>query len=212
MIQPTHLKDLLDSDRVSLLALAISATIDAQIGGISVRTHPGKLDIYDVVSGDLVRAPGILLGWTQIKSMREAAGHYALPVEFAAYVVAEDYADTARRRKVKRETVAQAIGTQLLALLNDPDHADWGLAEVGLPLADPAPSFRPMFTAKAYKKGTAYYAVTWTQEILGVGPDFLAGTTPAFVSTENERGPGVKFADENSIPAEIAAMIREDGQ
>jgi hypothetical protein len=212
MIEPTTLTDLINADQVSVMTLAITATIDAQIGGLTVRSHPGKLDIYDVMSRDLIRAPGVLLGWTQIKAMRETAGHYTMPVDFAAYIVAEDFADKPRGRRIPRETVANAIGTRLLAILNDPDLSDWGLANIGLPLTEPAPAFRPMFTATAYEKGTAYYAVTWTQEVIGLGPDFLGGETPAFMAPDEERGPGLKFPAESDIPPEIIAMIEGDGQ
>ncbi|KZM49453.1 hypothetical protein [Labrenzia sp. OB1] len=210
MIEPVHILNLIEADPVSLAALAISSVLEEQLQGVAVRSHPGKLDIYDVVSRDLVKSPGIALGWTQIRAMRQTAGHYCLPVEFAAYVVVEDLADRQRGRRFPRERVAHAIGTRLLAILNDPDLADWGLANIGLPESDPAPVFRPMFTATAYQKGTAYYAVTWTQELVGLGPDFLAGATPAFTVPDEERGPGLKFPDDAGIPPEIAAMIEED--
>jgi len=212
MIEPADLATLLDAEPITTLSLAARSVFDTQIGGVSVVSHPGKLDIYDVMTRDLVRAPGIALGWTQIKATRETAGHYCLPVEFAAYIVVEDYADRTRGRRIPREQVALAIGTRLLAILNDPDLADWGLADVNLPLADPAPEFRPMFTATAYQKGTAYYAVTWTQEIVDLGPDFLGGDTPAFAAPDEERGPGLKFPEESGIPPEIAAMIAADSE
>lgn len=61
MIEPTTLTDLIDVDHVSVATLAITATIDAQIAGLTVRSHPGKLDIYDVVSRDLIRARACFL-------------------------------------------------------------------------------------------------------------------------------------------------------
>lgn len=209
MIEPATLSDLIAQDPVTPLRDAIRDSLDTLFIGVTVKAHHGKLDIYDVVKREVVQAPGIALGWTRIKSPRDVSGAYALPVEFAAYIVAEDTADKATRKRISREAVAHAIGARLLAILQDPDMAGWGLQNVSLPDGDPGPELKPIFTATAYEKGTAYYAVTWTQTIIDQGLDFLGGATPAFVAPDEERGPGLKFASEGDLPPEVIAMIAE---
>jgi len=208
VIEPATLSELLASDPVTPLRDAVTARLQTLFKGVAVKSHIGKLDIYDVVKRDLVAAPGIAIGWTAVKSPRDISGAYCLPVDLAAYIVTEDKPIEGRR--VDRDELAHAIGTRLLEILHDADLSSWGLENISPPDGDPGPVFKPIFTATSYEKGTAYYAVTWTQMLAGLGPDFLGGPTPAFVAHDAERGPGLKFLDESGIPPEIAAMIKED--
>jgi hypothetical protein len=206
-------EQLIAADRMIPLRDAIVAGLASQFEGIRVIAHPGKIDIYDVVKRAVVAAPGVALGWSRVQAPREVDGSYVTPIDWAAYIVAEDYADLTGRRRVARDVVAHAIGSHLLRVLHDPDLSSWGLARVTPPAGNPGPQLKPMFTATAYEKGTAYYAVTWTQGLIDLGADFLGGETPAFVlpDTDDPR-PGLKFENEDAIPAEIQALIDQADQ
>ncbi|MGS4886091.1 hypothetical protein [Roseibium sp. MB-4] len=210
MIEPATLPELLANDPVTPLRDAVTARLKTLFKGVTVKSHIGKLDIYDVVKRELVSAPGIAIGWTAVKSPRDVSGTYCMPVDLAAYIVTEHM--SIGRQRVDRAELAHAIGTRLLKILHNADIASWGLEGITPPDGDPGPMFKPIFTATAYEKGTAYYAVTWTQMLIDLGEDFLGGPTPHFVAHDEERGPGLKFLDETNIPPEIAAMIQEDAE
>jgi hypothetical protein len=202
------LDQLIAADRMSRLRDAIVATLSAEFDGVSVVAHPGKLDVYDVVKREVVSAPGVAVGWSRVQAPRQIDGSFVMPIDWSAYVVAEDHADLTSRRRIGRDVVAHAIGAHILRLLNDPDLSSWGLANVTPPVADPGPQLKPLFTAKAYEKGTVFYAVTWTQGVVDLGSDLLGGTTPAFVLPDEAHGrPGLQFPGEDAIPVEIQALI-----
>ncbi|WP_319775494.1 hypothetical protein [Breoghania sp.] len=204
------LSQLIANDRMSVLRDAIVAGLAARLGGVSVKGHPGKLDIYDVVKGDIVQAPGVAVGWSRLQGARQIDMSYVSRVDWTAYIVVEDYADTGTRRRTDRDVVGHAIGGEILRMLHDPAVADWGLAGVTLPDGDPAPQMKPMFTAQAYERGTAYYAVTWTQTLVDQGLDPFAGATPTVVlGSDEDPLNGLQFDGEEAIPPEIAAIIAE---
>lgn len=210
MIEPASLAELMTADPVTPLRDAIAEKLAELFPGVTVKSHIGKLDIYDVVKRDLVRAPGIAVGWTAIKSPREVSGAYCMPVNLAAYIVTED--KSINNRRVDRAEIAHAIGTRLLDILHDPDIAGWGVDNTGLPEGNPSPELKPIFTATSYEKGTAYYAVTWTQMIADRGPNFLGGPTPTIIPPDEDGGPGLKFPEEEDIPPELVAMIEADAE
>lgn len=212
MIEPQSLSELIAVDPVFGLQKAICDTLHRLFPDVSVRQHPGKLDVYDVIEGETIAAPAILVGWTAIKTPRDVSGAYELPIDFAAYIIAEDYADRAQNRAVDRQAIAFAIGSRLLDILQDPDLQCFDQAGVTPPATKPEPALRPLFTATAHGKGTAYYAVTWQQTIVGLGPDLTGGPTPAMVPYGDADGPGLAFGSDDNIPPEIAALIKEDSQ
>lgn len=211
----TRLLDLIAEDRFGVARDAIVAGLAAEFTDVKIRSHPGKLDIYDVVKMAALPSPCVLVGWTRMRSSRVTDGSYTLPVDWAAYIVAEDYADTATRTRIDRDVVANAIGSRILAILNDPDLSGWGLQNISLPDPHPGPELRPMFTAKESEKGTAYYAVTWSQSLADLGPNFMGGATPAFVepgADPEDPRPGLKFESDDLIPPEIKALMESDAE
>ncbi|WP_020179787.1 hypothetical protein [Methylopila sp. M107] len=200
MIAPRPLAELIAASPLVSVKTAIATEFARLLPGVAVVVHPGKLDIADVVAGDVVRAPGIALGWTRIRTPHEAAGTFSSIVEWAAYIVAEDTA--VANRRTEREAVAHAIGSFLLDILADPETSTWGLANVAPPARDPAPELRPVFTAKSYAAGTVYYAVTWSQALFGLGA--LAfdefGDAPAL----DAQGSSAEFG---GLPLEIAEAL-----
>ncbi|PWV97710.1 hypothetical protein DFR52_106235 [Hoeflea marina] len=205
MIEAKTLSGLILDNRIEAVKTAIVQTITSHLSGVTVLSHPGKLDISDVVENDIVKAPGIAIGWTRIRAVEDVSASHGLMVEFAAYIVVEDLADIGLKRRVDREVVGHAIGGFLLQLLGDEDAASWGLTYIGLPLTTPPAEFRPLFTARSFARGMAYYVVTWTQTVFEHGASPFSTETPQVSETEDEQ---VLFDD--GIPDEIRALIERD--
>ncbi|WP_020185949.1 hypothetical protein [Methylopila sp. 73B] len=203
MITPARLSAMIAASRLEAAKTAIVATLDTLMPDVTVESHPGKLDIADVVAKAVVKAPGVAVGWTRIRTPRDVGGTFGSVVEWAAYIVVEDTADLATRRRMEREDIAHAIGSFLLAVLADADTPSWGLRNITMPSRDPAPELRPVFTTKSFEGGAAYYAVTWTQTLIDEGAPFMSAATPAFDEATLE----AKFGDDG-IPPEILALAR----
>ncbi len=203
MIAAKTLDEMIAASRLGEAITAAVATVDGLMTGVHVEAHPGKLDIYDIVKREVVAAPGVAIGWSRIRAAREVDGDYQTPIEFTAYIVAEDYANLTEKRRIPRETVAHGIGNYLLDILHDHEAAYWGLAGITAPYETPPPEMRPVFTAKAYEQGACFYAVTWTQGLIGVGASHFAGATPAV----DEDGQRLVFPDDESIPEWIEAVV-----
>lgn len=204
MIEPTTLNALLAADRVDEVKAAIVTRLRALLPDVAVLSHPGKLDISDVVAEDIVKTPGIAIGWSRIRVIEDIASGYGLMIDWTAYVVVEDRADTAAKRRFERESVGHAIGGFVIRVLADEDEAAWGLTNIGLPSA---PEFKPLFTSKSFAKGIAYYAVTWSQQLIETGEPPFPGLAPTVSETDDEQ---VLF-EEGDIPAEIRALIEDAG-
>ncbi|BAF88151.1 unknown protein [Azorhizobium caulinodans ORS 571] len=209
MIAPVSLASLIAADPVQALKAAIVARLGALMPGVKIVSHPGRIDIADVVAKSVVAAPGVAVGWTRIRARRLIDGGYGLAVEFAAYVVVEDAVVDGRR--VERETLGLALGHRLLAILEDADAQTWGLGNVLPPEADPAPELKPMFTVRDAAAGAAYYAVTWTQLVADLGRSLFASDRPAVTELD---GTGIApFADvtfPDQIPPEVLALLRQE--
>lgn len=160
---------LIDAAPLPKLLGAIRTELEGLLPTCQVRAHPGKLDVSDIIGGDIGTLPAVLVGWTAVKSAPGAARDFTLQVDLIAYVAVGDFTDLSAKRLVKREEVGQAICAHILAAVHDDAHGSWGLAGVGDPYRSPAPEMRPVFTATSYSKGVAYYAVTWSQEMPGQG-------------------------------------------
>lgn len=230
MIAPAPLATLLAGTRIQATRDAIVASLGRLLPGVTVTGHPGKLDINDVVAKAIVRAPGIAVGYTRVRQLGELAGSFTVGIDFAAYIVVEDWVDTTSSppRAMGREVVAHAIGLQLLRILRDPDAGSWGLGGIEPPAMDPPPAFAPVFTMKVADQATALYAVTWSQGLVHEGqPFFNYGPTPAVAGIGSPEGDAdglpadgaeddaVVFdlpeGDENDYPPELLAHIRRGG-
>lgn len=205
MIEAQSLTALIDASRIDTVKTAIVARIKTLLPDVSVVSHPGKLDISDVVAEDIVNTPGIAIGWSRVRTVEDISSGYGLMIDWTAYVVVEDYALRAAKRRIGREAVAHAIGGFLIRLLGDEDEAAWGQMKIGLPETVPAPEFRPVFTSRSFAKGIAYYAVTWSQTLIETGAPPFPGIAPVVSEEDDEQ---VLFEDGN-IPAEILSMVEE---
>lgn len=206
MIAPRALAQLVAASRLEETQIAIVNALATLMPGVKVIRHPGKLDIADVVAKSVVAAPGVAVGWTRIRTSRDVPGTFGTIVEWAAYVVAEDRGDTSTRTRMARDTVAHAIGAFLLEILHDPDASSWGLTKLSPALSDPAPEFRPIFTAKSFEGGTVYHAVTWSQALVDNGAPFPDGPDPDLALEE------IGAAEFDRLPAEIVDAFRGVGE
>ena len=203
MIAPASLSAMIEASRFEAAKDAIVATLKTLMTDVAVVSHPGKLDIADVVAKSVVKAPGVAIGWTRVRTPRDVEGTFGSVVEWTAYIVVEDGADLVTKRRMNREDIAHAIGSFLLGVLADADTPSWGLRNITMPSRDPAPELRPVFTTKSFEGGTAYYAVTWSQTLVDEGAPFMSAATPAFDEATSE----ADFSP-HGIPPEILALTR----
>lgn len=167
MIEPVSLSTLLTSDPLAATHAAIVETLKPLLPGVSVTLHPGKVDLSELVARKVVVAPGIGIGWSRIRPTPLSDGSYSCTVEWVAYIAAE--AKAVANRRVEKEAVGLAIGAQLLRILSDLETTLWGRPNVMPVPGSSIPELKPIFTVKDAEQGTAYYAVTWSQEIIDIG-------------------------------------------
>lgn len=203
MIAPRTIAQMVAASRLEQTRAAIVATLRPLLVGVAIESHPGKLDINDVVGKAIVRAPGIMLGWTRARAARAVDGSQGTAVEWTAYIVTEDLADRATRTALPRDAVAYGIGATLLEILADADLPLWDLACVSPPAAEQPPDLKPVMTARSYEAGTTIYAVTWTQTIEQTARSLFRADTPAI---DADGGIGFGAA---GMPPELAAIIKQ---
>lgn len=208
MIAPQTLAGLLADDPLSALKGSIVTTLSVLLPGIRIVSHAGKLDVADVVAKAVVEAPGVMVGWTRMRPGQIRDGSFHLPVELVAYIVAGDAVVADRR--VEREAVGLAIGRRLLQIVADRETATWGRDGLTPPAIDPPPEFKPVFTARDFGQGLAYFAVTWTQTLVDQGHSLFDGPMPVTQDLVDEEGWAAAEASfEPGYPAEMLRFIEE---
>ncbi len=203
MIEPLSLQALISADPLAPIKSAIRNRLAALFPGVAVVSHPGKIDISEVVGKSVVATPGIAVGWSRIRSARIIDGGFQLAVEWTAYIVVEDR--LIGGRAVSREEIGLAIGSRLIAVLEDADTHTWGVGDLMPPAADPRPELRPMFTVRDMAAGAAYYAVTWTQTVVDQGAGLFAVAQPSVAAADGEAGLDLTF--DGDLPPEVLAML-----
>lgn len=203
MIEPRNVSELIEASPYKATQAAIVAELGRLLKGVTVVPHIGKLDVNDVVKQTPVQTPGVMVGWTSARADRQPSGSTNAPIQWVAYIVTKDMADTVAKKATGRADVAYAIGSAILAILNDPDHASWGVAKLDMPAGDPAPALVPIFTAQSWTEGVAYYAVTWTQTAWVSAPGLFGGAAPAWSSEDDGATVAIPHGD---LPTEIQAI------
>lgn len=218
MIAPALIPQLVGGTRLAVTRDAIRTALAALLPGVTVVAHPGKVDINDFVAKAIVQAPGVAVGYTRLRQAADVAGTWSDLVDFACYIVVDDYVDSTAQppRVIGRELVGHAIGAQILGALRDPDLPYWGLTSVEPPATDPAPALTPVFTMKVEANMTAVYAVTWTQALANDGAPMFGGPPMAAATADDFPDHAdlvFDLGDEpyDALPPELQAHIRRPG-
>lgn len=168
---PPTLLDVLAASRLHELRQAVAAGMRNLVAGVEVRTHPGKIDLSDVVAEETFVAPSIVVALTRFTPDPRLSGAEDDCAHLAAYVIVEDMVLSGRR--YERAEIGPALCDHIAHFLARIDKAPlWGLEDVGSP-EDIAG--QPVFTAKTFARGLAFYAVTWRQEIFARGEPVFGG-------------------------------------
>ncbi|WP_170145873.1 hypothetical protein [Rhodoplanes elegans] len=169
MIGPATIAERLAASRLVGFLPAVEAALKPLFPGVTVRSHPGRIDVSDLIEKDIFLAPMIAVALTRWRGPVGVGGDWRLGLECAAYVVTEDMASDGR--VTPRQEVAFALSHGILDVLADFTTSRWGLQSITSPEDAEA---RPLFTSETFAKGSAFYAVTWKQSLIGLGPDPLA--------------------------------------
>lgn len=167
MIAPATIAQRLTASRLVVLHRAVVANLAPLFPGVTVRRHPGRIDIGDLLKKDIVPAPALLVAISRIRPPRDMEGSYQLAVDFAAYAIAEDTVVAGKR--AERDEVGHVLADGVLAVLRDEQAPRWGLQDITDPLDEPQPEMRPLFSALDFERGVAVYATTWSQALIGRG-------------------------------------------
>jgi hypothetical protein len=164
------LLELIAASRTFALREAIVATLKPLFPECDVRGHMGKLDMADVIAGDSFRAPALSVAITRLRGAEHRmSGLRDVPIECTVYAVTEDQPLGSPPKVYTRDEIGFALCDGVLSVVENPQLARWGLQEIGFP---EDASAQPLFTAKTFERGTAYYGVTWRQTLYGLGDAF----------------------------------------
>lgn len=163
-ISPMTLAERIAASRLAPLPGAIAATLRPLFLGVQVKTHPGRIDVADVLAGDVFLPPMIAISVVAADPVVEIASDYSVFAECCAYVISEDMA--VGNLSVGRDQVALAMCQGVADVVCDLDAPRWGLEDITSP-ADIR--IRPLFTQLSFEKGIAFYAVTWRQKLFALG-------------------------------------------
>jgi hypothetical protein len=164
VIAPATLSERLENSALAGFIAAVEATLKPLFPDVTVRQHPGRLDVSDIIEKDIFNPPMIAIAATRWRETGDLDGSWNLEIETACYVVTEDVAIGGKAWR--RQEVAHAISQGLLDILGDLDAPRWSLQSISQPVKVEA---RPLFTSETFAKGSAYYVVTWEQTLSGFG-------------------------------------------
>lgn len=158
------LADLLANSPLQRTRDAIVATLGQLFPDIEVKSHPGRLDMADILAKGLFTAPSIHVSVWRMRNEERCSADQDLPVHWRAYVFAED-------REIgglvyKGDEIGYAIMLGLLDALADWPFAMWGLENVSAPSDAEG---EPLLTLKTFEKGQCFYVVTWRQTLMYAG-------------------------------------------
>lgn len=167
---PPTLLEIIAASRLHELREAAKDGLKTIVSGVEVRSHPGRLDLSDVVAEDTFVAPSILVALTKFTPDPRLSGAEDDCAHLAAYVIVEDMVLDGRR--YERDEIGPALCDYIAHYLVKAAPM-WGLEGVGVP--DDVVG-QPVFTAKTFARGMAFYAVAWRQDIYARGePQFGGG-------------------------------------
>ncbi len=162
----TTLIELLEASRVFGLRTAAVAKLKAEYPDVQVKAWPGKLNVQDMVAKTGINPPAVLVAVTGQRPPDDlVSGIYDEPVEFTAYVVAENRSIGTPKKVYAGDEIGLALCGGLVRFLKT-DAGRWGIDDVGHPDEVRA---QPVLTLAGLEQGTAYFTVTWRQTVYGQG-------------------------------------------
>ncbi|ACE99240.1 conserved hypothetical protein [Rhodopseudomonas palustris TIE-1] len=165
MIEPATIAQRLDRAALVIFLDAVEARLKVLFPDVTVRQHPGRIDVSDIIEKDIFNPPMLAVAAVRWKFDGDLDGSWNLDVEVAVYVItAETVVGT---KAVPRQEVAHALSLGVLQILGDIDGHRWGL-QCGISSPEKVEA-RPLFTSETFAKGAAYYVVTWTQGLYTLG-------------------------------------------
>jgi hypothetical protein len=177
MTTPLTLKELVAVSQIQNLQDAIVATLTMLLPDLDVKSHPGKLDLNDVVDKDMFRAPALAVAITRQVEHDRLSQSRDVKVDIAIYVIVEDALIGVPPRMVKRDELGHAICDALTALLNNRSSSRWNYQAARLDFPCDVEA-KPLFTSTAFENGTAFYAVTFTQTLYNLDLPWDADPEP----------------------------------
>lgn len=209
MIEPASLSALIGGDPLKDWQSAIISKISELLTGVTVKAHPGKIDISQMMARAIVPAPGIAVGWSRVRTARYINGAVDITADWSAYIVAEDM--VLDNKRIDRDRVGFAIGHRLLRILGDPEASLWDMTSISLPADQPAPQLSPLFTVADEAKGTGYLAVTWTQSLVAQGDGLFAGLAPTLSIVTDDDGRAAIDAEFGAhVPPDVRSAWRDE--
>lgn len=165
MIEPATIAQRLDRAALVIFLDAVEARLKVLFPDVTVRQHPGRIDVSDIIEKDVFNPPMLAVAAIRWKFDGDLDGSWNLDVEAAVYVVTADTA--VGTKSVRRQEIAHALSQGVLEILGDIDAHRWELP-CGISSPEKVEA-RPLFTSEVFAKGAAYYVVSWTQTIYGFG-------------------------------------------
>lgn len=194
MIASATIAQRLEGAGLTVFLGAVEATLKPLFPGVTVRQHPGKIDVSDILEKDVFVPPMLAIAATRWKLDGNLDGSFDIEIEAAVYVVTEDTAIAGKA--VPRQEIAHALSQGVLEVLGDFDAQRWGLARgIGSPQKVEA---RPLFTSEVFAKGAAYYVVSWSQTLCGFGASPL--DRPVIAAPQFEGYDGDIIDDSDGAP------------
>ncbi|MBB5046790.1 hypothetical protein HNR60_001538 [Rhodopseudomonas rhenobacensis] len=184
MIAPATIPQRLERAALVRFLNAVEAALKPLFPDVTVRQHPGRIDVSDIIDKDIFNPPMIAVSASRWKLDGDLDGSWSLAIEPVAYIVTEDAAFGGKL--VRRQEIAHALSQGLLEVLGDLNAHRWGLQSIGSPKKV---EVRPLFTSETFAKGAAYYVVTWEQTLSNIGASPLARPViaePQFVDFDGE--------------------------
>jgi hypothetical protein len=185
MIEPATIAQRLDRAALVTFIDAVEARLKVLFPDVTVRQHPGRIDVSDIIEKDIFNPPMLAVAAVRWKFDGDLDGSWNLDVEAAVYVItAETVVGT---KSIRRQEVAHALSQGVLEILGDIDAHRWGL-QCGISSPEKVEA-RPLFTSETFAKGAAYYVVSWTQTIYGFGTSPLVRpviSEPQFTDFDGE--------------------------
>lgn len=205
MMAPATLAEILSADPLEAWQRAIVARLVTLFPGVTVKAHPGKIDISQMIAKTIVPAPGIAVGWSRVRSIEIINGMVDLTVDWSAYLVVE--AKAIENRAVDRDRLGWALGYRMMMILADREETTWGLNQITPPSEQPAPQLVPLYTVQDESRGVGYLAATWSQTLVAQGAGLYDAPTPVLAPIIDDEGrPSIEADFDGDVPLEVRAL------